>query len=251
MKHVIQLISLSIFLFCFLPTYVIGATTPDKVTAHPALDYFAAPSPDGRYLAFVSERSGNPDIWLKSLATGIISLPRQLTTHPAVDRDPALNANGTKLLYVSHKTDPRGDVYLLDLVTGEEIQLTDLRSGDSVPQWGPDGQSIFYLKKDLKSGTQSVYWRMLATEEEQEVVRGTTAFSAGQQDWMVYTKDGTLRIVNARDPETDSALTSETFLDSWPAHVLESPPPSDDTQAFSFTRYEEDTNQDGVVDAGR
>ena len=170
MKRGIQLIPLIIFLFCHLPTYGLGATAPDKVTAHPALDYFAAPSSDGRYLAFVSERSGNPDIWLKSLATGIISLPRQLTTHPAVDRDPALTANGTKLLYISHKTDPRGDVYLLDLVTGEETQLTDLRSGDSTPQWGSEGQSIFYLKKDLKSGNQSVYRRMLGTEEGQEVV---------------------------------------------------------------------------------
>ena len=248
MKRVIQLISLSIFLFCHLPTSGIGAITPDKITAHPALDYFAAPSLDGRYLAFVSERSGNPDIWLKSLATGIISLPRQLTTHPAVDRDPAINANGTKLLYVSHKTDPRGDVYLLDLVTGEETQLTDLQSGDSIPQWESDGESILYLKKELKSGTQSVVRRMLGSEEEQEIVRGTTAFSVGQQDWIVYIKDGTLRIVNARDPETDSAMTSEAFLDSWPTHVFESPPLSKDTQAFSFTRYEEDTNQDGVVD---
>jgi tetratricopeptide (TPR) repeat protein len=248
MNRFFQFIPLSIFLVCHLPTFGIGATTLEKVTAHPALDYFAAPSQDGRYLAFVSERSGNPDIWLKSLATGIISLPRQLTTHPAVDRDPALNANGTELLYVSHKTDPRGDVYLLDIVTGKETQLTDLQSGDSTPQWGSDGQSIFYLKKDLQSGNQSVYRRMLGTQEEQEVVRGTTAFSVGQQDWIVYTKDGTLRILNARDPETDSALTSETFLDSWPAHVLESPPPSDETQAFSFTRYEEDTNQDGVLD---
>ena len=248
MKRVIQLISISLLLFCHLPTSGFGAIAPDKVTAHPALDYFAAPSKDGRYLAFVSERSGNPDIWLKSLATGIISLPRQLTTHPAVDRDPAINANGTKLLYVSHKTDPRGDVYLFDLVTGEETQLTDLQSGDSTPQWESDGQSIFYLKKDLKSGTQSVVRRDLGSEEEQEIVRGTTAFSVGQQDWIVYSKDGTLRIVNAREPETDSALTSEAFLDSWPAHVLESPPPSDETQAFSFTRYEEDTNQDGVVD---
>ena len=248
MKRVIRLIVLSIFLFGHLPTLGMGAIAPEKVTVHPALDYFAAPSSDGRFLAFVSERSGNPDIWLKSLATGIISLPRQLTTHPAVDRDPAINVNGTKLLYVSHKTDPRGDVYLLDLVTGEETQLTDLQSGDSIPQWESDEESFFYLKKDLKSGSQSVVRRMLDSDEEQEIVRGATAFSVGQHDWIVYAKDGALRIVHARDPETDSALTSESFLDSWPAHVLESPSPMEDTQAFSFSRYQEDTNQDGVVD---
>jgi len=133
-------------------------------------------------------------------------------------------------------------------VTGEETQLTDLRSGDSIPQWGSDGQSIFYLKQDLESGNQSVYRRMMGTQEEQEVVRGTTAFSVGQQDWIVYTKNGTLRIVNSRDPKTDSALTSETFVDSWPALFLESSSSSNEIRAISFTRYEEDTNQDGVVD---
>ncbi|MDX1412460.1 MAG: hypothetical protein R3351_09905, partial [Nitrospirales bacterium] len=66
MNRVIPLFTLSIFLFCQLPIPGIGAITPDKVTVHPALDYFAAPSQDGRFLAFVSERSGNPDIWLKS-----------------------------------------------------------------------------------------------------------------------------------------------------------------------------------------
>ncbi|MFB3070569.1 MAG: hypothetical protein ACE1ZK_00730 [Nitrospirales bacterium] len=37
-----------------------------QVTTHPALEYCPAPSQDGRFLAFVSERSGNADIWLKS-----------------------------------------------------------------------------------------------------------------------------------------------------------------------------------------
>jgi len=31
------------------------ATVPEKITSHPALDYFPSPSKDGRYLAFVSE----------------------------------------------------------------------------------------------------------------------------------------------------------------------------------------------------
>ena len=248
MKHLSHHMTLSIFLVLFLPTIGIGATVPEKVTTHPALDYFAAPSQDGRFLAFVSERSGNADIWLKSLAAGTVSLPRQLTTHPAVDRDPALNADGTQLLYVSHKTDPRGDIYHLDLITGEEIQLTDLRSGDSTPQWGPDGQSIFYLKQDLETGNQRVYRQTLGTQEEQEVLSGTSAFSVGPGDWVVYTKEGTLRILNPPDQKTDSAVTSETFLDSWPSLAREPSTTSGNIQAILFTRYEEDTNQDGVLD---
>ena len=117
-----------------------------KMTSHPAFDYFPAPSQDGRFLVFVFDRSGNQDIWLKSLSVGAVSLPRQLTTSPAADRDPALNSDGTQLLYVSHKTDLRGDIYLLDILTGKETQLTGLRSGDSLPQRGFDGDTVYYLK---------------------------------------------------------------------------------------------------------
>ena len=248
MKYLSHPLILLVFLILLLPKVGIGKSLPEKVTTHPVLDYFAAPSQDGRFLAFVSERSGNADIWLKSLAAGTVSLPRQLTTHPAVDRDPALNTDGTQLLYVSHKTDPRGDIYLLDLVTGEETQLTDLASGDSTPQWGPDDESMFYLKQDPETGTQSIYRRTLGSPEEQEVVKGTTSFSIGHQGWISYTKNGTLRIVNDHDPTTDSALTSETYLDSWPNLSRESSFGPTEIQTVSFTRYEEDTNQDGRID---
>ncbi|MCS6896429.1 MAG: hypothetical protein NZM29_00520, partial [Nitrospira sp.] len=75
---------------------------PEKVTNHPALEYAGSPSGDGRFLAFVSEQTGNADIWLKSLTAGVSSLPRPLTTHPGKDTAPALNTNGSSLLYVSY-----------------------------------------------------------------------------------------------------------------------------------------------------
>ena len=80
-----------VFTILFLAIFPFGgyAAVPEKITSHPALDYFPSLSKDGRYIAFVSERAGNPDIWLKSLSAGAISLPRQLTFHPGVDRDPA------------------------------------------------------------------------------------------------------------------------------------------------------------------
>ena len=248
MKRFSILIAITCVLVFPLPAISVAATALEKVTTHPALDYFASPSPDGRFLAFVSERSGNADIWVKSLAAGAVSLPRQLTTHPAIDRDPALNADGTRLLYVSHKTDPRGDVYLLDLVTGEEIQLTDIRSGDSTPQWDVDHQSFFYLKQDPTTGKQSVYRHVLKTQEEKEVVRGTSAFSVGEKGQVVYSENGALRILNPSDPENVASLTSDVFFDSWPALITTDSGTPSIQQTVYFTRYEEDTNQDGVVD---
>ena len=252
MKITNQVLAGALFLFLCPFSWGFAALT-EPVTSHPAIDYFPSPSQDGRYLAFISKRSGNPDIWLKSLSPGTVSLPRQITIHPSVDRDPSLNADGSKLLYVSHKSDPRGDVFLLDLDTGKETQLTDLRSGDSFPQWGPDNVSFYYLKQDPISGKQGIYRRVIGQEKEQELVEQASAFAVGSDGWIVYSDEGMLRILDPSNPATVSDLTSESFLDIWPAfspgEVKGETSIEPTNQTVYFTRYESDTNGDGVLDA--
>ena len=171
---------------------------------------------------------------------GVVSLPRQLTTHPAVDRMPSLNADGSRLLYVSHKTDPRGDIFLLDVVTGEEKKLTDLSSGDSLPQWGPQNNVMFYLKQDPVNEKQGVFRRSLVDGTEQEVVAQASTFSITQGGWIMYAHEGNLYAL----PDVNSAhhvdLVVGTDLDVSPIKTK--------TGMLVFVRYQEDTNGDGVVD---
>ncbi len=135
---------LSFFIFLLGATQALGST-PERLTAHPALDYQPSVSADGQTMAFVSTRSGNADIWVQAIRSSALTLPRTVTTHPTSDQEPALNKDGTRLLYVSHKSDPRGDVYLLDLITREEQRLTDLTSGDASPQWDQEEKGFLYL----------------------------------------------------------------------------------------------------------
>ena len=53
---------------------------PEQLTHDLALDYLPSMSADGKKLAFVSERSGNPDIWMKDLENG---KEKPLTASPA------------------------------------------------------------------------------------------------------------------------------------------------------------------------
>lgn len=217
------------------------AANVHQVTTHPSLEYYPAPSKDGRFLAFVSERSGNADIWLKSLSIGVVSLPRQLTTHPAIDRDPALNAAGNQLLYVSHKSDPRGDVYLMNLTSGEEQRLTGLGTADSLPQWGPGGDSLYYLSQDVATGVQTLKQRVLGREKEADLSVGVSAYSIGLDGWIVVSRDGALFLFNDKAPSQVKNLPSAPGLHMWSAI-------NDDGQV-AFTHYAQDTNDDGVVDA--
>jgi CHAT domain-containing protein len=240
-----MVVSCLLLLFCGWPS--VGLTADlEKITSHPAVDYYASPSPDGRYVGFVSERSGNPDIWMKSLAVGAASLPRQLTTHPAVDRDPALNPDGGKLLYVSHKTDPRGDIFLMDVVTGEEQKLTDLTSGDSAPRWGRDEETIYYLKHNLVTGIQSVVQREMGSGVEHTVIPEAATFSLTKNGGVIFSKNGSLQVMPSAGAAPPIVLTSDQYLDVWP--VIGEQAPSGEGQMIYFTRYEKDTNQDGIID---
>ncbi len=234
-----------ISLFCGWPS--VGVTADlEKLTSHPAVDYYASPSLDGRYVSFVSERSGNPDIWIRSLAVGAASLPRQLTTHPAVDRDPALSQDGQKLLYVSHKTDPRGDIFLLDVVTGEERKLTDLTSGDSAPRWGRDEKTLYYLKQNLATGIQSVIQREIESGVDHVLIPKAATFSLNENGGVIFSNNGSLQMVPSAGALLPISLTSDRYLDVWP--VVGGQAQSGEGQIIYFTRYEKDSNQDGIID---
>ena len=57
-------------------------------------------APDGEWVAFTSNRSGNQDIWELSTKTGAV---RRLTEDPADDFDPAFTRDGKSLIFSSNR----------------------------------------------------------------------------------------------------------------------------------------------------
>lgn len=68
------------------------------LTTHPSTDRTAAWSPDGRWIAFVSERSGESQIWLLPVAGGE---PRQLTTLSTGAEQAVWSPDGSRIAFVS------------------------------------------------------------------------------------------------------------------------------------------------------
>src|SRR5687768_13419724 len=62
--------------------FVMQAGTPRRITSGPSIDRQPAWSPDGRTLVFVSDRTGNPDLWRLTVgADGAASgAPDRITT---------------------------------------------------------------------------------------------------------------------------------------------------------------------------
>jgi Tol biopolymer transport system component len=108
-----------------------------SLTLDAAANREPAVSPDGRSLAFTSERSGNAQIWLMELASG---LTRRLTDEANGARYPAWSADGSHLAYVAGTRRTR--LQRLSLATGKVVTLsTDLGSPTPLA-WSPDGRSI-------------------------------------------------------------------------------------------------------------
>jgi Tol biopolymer transport system component len=98
----------------------------------------SAISPDGKLVAYTSDRSGegNLDIWLQNIVTGDRA---RLAPDPADDDDPSFSPDGSKVVF--HSDREGGGIYTV-AVLGGDLKLIATRGRG--PRFSPDGQKIVY-----------------------------------------------------------------------------------------------------------
>jgi TolB protein len=113
--------------------------TAAQLTSHPAFDGKSTVSPDGRHIAFPSDRSGQRNIWIMPLAKGEAGV-RQFTTNGG--RGPAWSPDGRWIGYGCPVAPERYALCLKAVAGGPVIQVTDGKANDFNPEWAPDGKVI-------------------------------------------------------------------------------------------------------------
>lgn len=123
-----------------------------RITSHRAKDSHGVPSPDGRRVAFSSERNGWWKIWVAA-ADG--SDARQLT-FPAsgADYHPDWSPDGRKIVFV-RGAEGNGDVMMMDADGGGVTNLSGHSAQDNFPTWSPDGAWIAFASD--RDGGWAVY----------------------------------------------------------------------------------------------
>lgn len=202
-------------------------------------DFEPAYSPDGKKIAFVSKRDGNPEIYVMNAETS--GTPTRLTNNPAdagmatgfSDSQPTFSPDGKKIAYVSGY-----DIWVMSATDGTgKTNLTPTAQGatnfqEADPAFSPDGKQIAYERQgDIYrmnadgTGQIDITKRLRTTNDPSFSPDGTKlALSARSQSFdrlgRYNTDIVTLSLAPenlARDEPVVTVLDANTFADVGPA----------------------------------
>lgn len=108
-------------------------------------------APDGNWIAFDSNRSGNQDIWIMHKDGSEL---RQLTTSAAHDWVGSWSPDGTQIFFHSIRYGNR-DIFMMPVAGGAVKQLTSHPAEDMIPVCSPDGEKIAFVSN--RSGNLNVW----------------------------------------------------------------------------------------------
>ena len=109
---------------------------------HPAMNRQPVPSPDGKLLAFTSNRYGNDEIMLLSLDQED-SEPIRLTWDQGQNATPSWSPDGKSLVFASRRNG-QSDLYSVDVESGDETRLTNTNQDEVDPRWSPAGDKVLF-----------------------------------------------------------------------------------------------------------
>lgn len=136
-------------------------------------------SPKRNLVAFISDVTGNPDLFIQSFSPdkGAIGKPRQIFyAKQCTQGTPSFDPTGKKLAFVSNK-DGSPRIYILTIPSEPssldqiDVKLMNkFRRDCTAPAWSPDGKKIAYCAR--VDGTRQIFMYDLKANKETQVTKG-------------------------------------------------------------------------------
>jgi TolB protein len=131
-------------------------------------NYVPVFSPDGRQIAFMSARDGNPEIYVMNSDGSNV---RRLTNHPAGESSPTWSPSGSQIAFTSDRTG-KPQIYIVG-TDGSNLQRLDIKESEADrPTWAPAPYNeIAYAGRTSSGGFDIVVYE-LATRTPRKLTNG-------------------------------------------------------------------------------
>ena len=188
-----------------------GGGNARRVTSHPGIELFPKISPDGKWIAFSAEYSGNRQIWVMPSEGGTA---RQLTFYNSIGEMPPRGGfdnvvldwtpDSRRILFRGNRTafgDRNGRYFTIDIEGGFEEPLPIVNGGFAT--YSPDGSQLCFTPVDREFRNWKRYKGGRATELWSYDLRNNSSRQitqwAGSDQWPVWHGD---HIYYASDRDT-------------------------------------------------
>ncbi|MBK9051780.1 MAG: TolB family protein [Chloroflexi bacterium] len=179
--------------------YAITIGQPDliRLTSDPAEDRDPAWSPDGRRVAFASNRGRNWDIYIIDLQEGKLL---RLTDHAAFDGGPNWSPDGEFLVFESYRSGNL-DLFIVKADgSSDPIRLTEHPAPDYSPIWSPGGRHIAFTS--WRGGNKDIYLMSLDAVSDANATN-LTRTPDKQEDNPAFSPDGAFVSYDDNSPGFD------------------------------------------------
>ncbi len=169
-----------------------------RIRANQSTDWQADDSPDGRRVALLSKVEGAEALYVLDRGSGraraLVRHGRNLKGQRAVLGNPHWSPDGQRIVFSSNVSLGH-QIYVVDVASGRERQISPTTSGGCEPRFSPDGRKVVYVSRRL--------WRVKSRIVEHDLEAGRERVLV---DWgglnydPVYSPDGTeIAFASTRD----------------------------------------------------
>ena len=117
--------------------------TPRELTKHSAIETEPVLSPDGKMLAYVSDRTGQPQVYIMDLSSNKVT---RISRKGGYNTSPAWSPDSSMVAFTSQKRGSKSTIYRvrIDDNLGTQTRVSPENISSESPTWSPDGSMVAF-----------------------------------------------------------------------------------------------------------